>query len=141
MALTLEEFSDREFLFAFEEHADADGTVTSAELAEGMGLSASDGFEHPVSNVASRLSYLKRIGIAARDTDTRRWFLTDRGLAVLHSGLRARETRALEEFSDDALFAAVAVMGKRLVAAGAESATMASRQWRYSVAERKRRTR
>lgn len=139
MALRLEDFSDRELLHAFEDHADADGTITSGELAEGLGLSANSEFKHPNSNVASRLSYLKRIGVLERDAGTGRWFLTAAGHRVLHGGLRAREQKALSEFSEDALFAAVEVMGRRMLDASGESATMAQRQWRYSLAERKRR--
>jgi hypothetical protein len=140
MALTLEEFSDRELLAAFEDHADADGTVSSAELAEGLGLWSRDGLKHPTQNIAIRLSWLKRYGVLGRDPDSGRWFLTDAGLRVVHGGLRAKERRALEEFSEDALYAAAEQLGRRMVGAQSEAATMAQRSWRYSLAERKRRT-
>jgi hypothetical protein len=139
MALTLEEFSDRELLAAFEDHADNDGTVSSIELAEGLGLASRDGLKHPTQNIAVRLTWLKRYGVLGRDPETGRWFLTDAGHRVVHGGLRARERRALEEFTDDALLAAAEQLGRRMVGAGKESATMAQRSWRYSLAERKMR--
>lgn len=139
MSLKLEEFSDRELLFAFEEHADAEGTITSHELADGLGLVASDGLKHPHQNVAVRLSWLKRYGVLYRDPATARWGLTPAGHRVIHGGLKAGQKRALTEFDEDALFAAVELMGRRMVDAHSEAATMAQRQWRYSLAERKRR--
>jgi hypothetical protein len=64
MSLRLEEFSDRELLFAFEEHADANGTISSRELSDGLSLS---GLKNPHMNVAIRLGWLKRYGIVYRD--------------------------------------------------------------------------
>jgi hypothetical protein len=141
MALTLEDFSDRELLFALEEHADANGTITSHELAEGIGLTVSNGLKHPHMNVAIRLGWLKRFGVVYRDADTHRWGLTPIGSRALHQGLRAREEKALTEFNDEALFRAVELMGARMLSARGEFATLAQRQWRYSLAQRKRRSR
>lgn len=138
MALTLEEFSDRELLFAFEEHADADGTITSRELADGLGFEPTDSLKHPQQNIAIRLSWLKRYGVVYRDADSGRWGLTQVGYRVLHGGLRARDTKALETLNEDALMAAVELMGRRMLTVNSESATMAQRQWRYSLAQRKR---
>lgn len=140
MALTLEEFSDRELLAAFEDHGDSDGTVSSGELADGLGLSSREGLKHPTQNIAVRLTWLKRYGVLGRDPETRRWFLTDAGYRVVHGGLRSKETRALSEFDEDALYAAAELLGRRMVGAHSEAATMAQRSWRFSLAERKRRT-
>ena len=138
--LTLEDFSDRELLFALEEHADSDGTVSSGALAEGLGLSSENGLKHPVQNVAVRLTWLKRFGVVYRSEETRRWGLTSAGYAALHGGLRVREERALAEFDDDSLFRAVELMGARMLnVRSAETATLAQRQWRYALAQRKRR--
>jgi hypothetical protein len=135
MSLTLEEFSDRELLFAFEEHADANGTISSRELSEGLSLS---GLKNPHMNVAIRLGWLKRYGIVYRDSDTGRWALTTAGTRLLHGGLRKRESNALEEMEEYSLLAAMDLFGARIIGAGGEAATMASRQWRYAIAQRKR---
>jgi hypothetical protein len=135
MSLTLEEFSDRELLFAFEEHADANGTISSRELSEGLSLS---GLKNPHMNVAIRLGWLKRYGIVYRDSDTGRWALTTAGTRLLHGGLRKRESNALEEMEEHSLLAAMDLFGARIIGAGGEAATMASRQWRYAIAQRKR---
>jgi DNA-binding IclR family transcriptional regulator len=135
MALRLEDFSDRELLFALEEHADGDGTVSSHELADGLGLS---GLENPHQNIAIRLAWLKRYGVVERDPGGKRWALTDVGARILHGGLRARESRALTEMSEDALFAAMEVFGSRMLNAHSEAAKMSERQWRYAMAQRKR---
>jgi hypothetical protein len=138
MALTLEEFSDRELLFAFEEHADANGTISSRELSDGLSLS---GLKNPHMNVAIRLGWLKRYGIVYRDPDTGRWALTTAGTRLLHGGLRKRESSVLEGMEEHSLLAAMDLFGARIIGAGGEAATMASRQWRYAVAQRKARTR
>jgi hypothetical protein len=135
MSLTLEEFSDRELLFAFEEHADANGTISSRELSDGLSLS---GLKNPHMNVAIRLGWLKRYGIVYRDSDTGRWALTTAGTRLLHGGLRKRESNALEEMEEHSLLAAMDLFGARIIGAGGEAATMASRQWRYAIAQRKR---
>jgi hypothetical protein len=135
MSLRLEEFSDRELLFAFEEHADANGTISSRELSDGLSLS---GLKNPHMNVAIRLGWLKRYGIVYRDSDTGRWALTTAGTRLLHGGLRKRESNALEEMEEHSLLAAMDLFGARIIGAGGEAATMASRQWRYAIAQRKR---
>ena len=137
MALRLEDFSDRELLFALEEHADSNGMVTVLALAEGMGLS---GLDHPTRNLSSRLSWLRRYGVVDRD-EKRRWFLTTEGARILHMGLKRREATALEGMDEHALFAAMEMFGNRFMSARPESATMAQRQWRYAMAQRKARSR
>ena len=137
MGLSLEEFSDRELLFALEEHADGDGLVSSVGLAEGLGLSGR--VKHPTQSIAIRLSWMKRYGVVYRHEETGRWGLTDAGARVVHGALRATQRRALDEMDDERLWAAMQVMGARMVRANPEAATLASRAWRYSLAERKRR--
>lgn len=138
MSLTLEDFSDRELLFALEENADSDGLVSSAALAEGLGLTSSSSLKHPHQNVAVRLSWLKRYGVVHRDDETKRWGLTMVGYRLLHGSLRAAERRALDELDDERLFAAMEALRSSYSRAGGEAATMAARHWRYTLAERKR---
>lgn len=136
MALTLEEFSDRELLFALEEHADGDGLVSSQDLAEGLGLN--ERLKHATQSVAIRLSWMKRYGVVRRDDDTGRWGLTPAGERVIHGTLRATQRRALDDLDDERLWAAMQLMGNRMINAQGEAAILAARQWRYAIAERKR---
>jgi hypothetical protein len=135
-SLRLEEFSDRELLYALEEHADDDGTVSSRELAEGLGLT---GMKNPHQNIAIRLSWLKRYGVVYRDQETGRWGLTPVGETLMHSNLRAAERRLLEGLDPDKLLVVMQQLGGAMINANSEAATMAAREWRYSMAARKRR--
>ena len=136
MGLTLEEFSDQELLFALDEHAGDDGTISSQDLAEALGLDQR--LKHATQSVAIRLSWMVRYGVVHRDDETRRWGLTPAGAGVVHGGLKANQRKALEDLDDERLWAAMQVVGSRMVNARGEAAILASRQWRYSVAERKR---
>ena len=136
MSLTLEEFSDRELLFALEENLDGDGLVSSADLAEAMGLVSSKDLKHPTQNVAIRLSWLKRYGVVMRDSG--RWGLTAAGFRLMHGSLRAAEKRMLDDLDDERLYAVMQAVGSNLSRAQDEAATMVARHWRYSLAERKR---
>lgn len=138
MSLTLEEFSDRELLFALEENLDGDGLVSSADLVEAMGLASSKDLKHPTQNVAIRLSWLKRYGVVMRDPQTKRWGLTAAGFRLMHGSLRAAERRMLDDLDDERLYAVMQMVGANLGRAQDEAATMVARQWRYSLAERKR---
>ena len=138
MSLTLEDFSDRELLFALEEHSDGEGTISSHELSDGLGLQPQNGLKHPHMNVAIRLSWLKRYGVVARNDETRRWFLTPVGSRLMHGSLKAGERRLMDDLDEDRLFAAMESLGQRMVGAHDEAATMVARHWRYTLAERKR---
>jgi hypothetical protein len=136
LSLTLEDFSDRELLFALEEHADSDGLVTSAALAEGLGLAASGTLKNPTQNVAIRLSWLKRYGVVYREVG--RWGLTQVGYRLMHGSLRAAERRALEDIDDERMYAVMQAISSSFTRIHDEAATMAARHWRYTLAERKR---
>ena len=142
MSLTLEEFSDRELLFAFEEHADGDGTISSHELADGLGLRPSDngngGLKHPHQNIAVRLTWLKRYGVLYRDPQTKRWAMTEVGARMMHGKLRAAERRIVGDVDEDRLYAVMSEIGRSVLTAHDEAATMVARHWRYTMAERKR---
>lgn len=133
MSLTLEDFSDRELLFALEEHSDADGFVSSKGLAEGMGLK-----EGMHRNIAIRLAWLKRYGVVYREDESGRWGLTTAGERIMHGSLRAAERRALDALDEGRLYAAMEVLTTSYVDAHNEAATMAARHWRYAMAQRKR---
>lgn len=135
MALRLEEFSDPELLAALVEHSDERGQISSLELADSLGLS---GLKHPRQNVAIRLSWLKRYGVLYRDDKTHKWGLTPIGETLVNGNLRAAERRLLESLDQDKLYAVVREVSRSMLDAHDEAATMAARQWRYGLAQRKR---
>ena len=137
-SLKLEDFSDRELLYALEEHADGDGLCSSQELAEGLGLGKASGLKHPNQNVAIRLSWLKRYGVVYRDEESKRWGLTPVGQRILHSKLKAAERRALEDLDPEKLLVVMKEIGATMLTAGDEAMTMATRDFRYTTAARKR---
>jgi hypothetical protein len=134
-SLKLEDFSDHELLYALEDHADADGLVSSEALANGLGLT---GLEHPTQNVAIRLSWLKRYGIVYRDEDTGRWGYTPVGRNLMHGRLTAAQKRMLDGMDPDAMLTLVQAVGGKIVTAHREAATMAAREWKYNLAARRR---
>ena len=138
MSLTLEEFSDRELLFALEEASDSNGQVSSLALAEALGLQAREGLKHPQQNIAVRLSWLKRYGVVYRDQDSGRWGLTDIGSRIVHGSISAGQRRMLADLDEDRLYAVMQELSRSMVRAHDEAATMTARHWRYTLAERKR---
>lgn len=138
MSLRLEEFSDLELLAALIEHADDEGQISSAELADALGLS---GLKHPRRNVAIRLSWLKRYGVLYRDETTQKWGLTPVGETLINGNLRAAERRLLEGLDQGKLYAVIREVSRSMVEAHDEAATMAARQWRHGMAQRKARWR
>lgn len=135
-SLKLEDFSDRELLYALEDYADSDGLVSSQALAEGLGLKT---LKHPVQSIAIRLSWLKRYGVVRRVEETGQWGLTSVGESIMHGDLSNAQERLLANVEPDRLFAIMHAVGGHLSAASPEAATMASREWRYNLAARKRR--
>jgi hypothetical protein len=111
-SLKLEDFADHELLYALEEHADADGTISSSELADALGLA---GLEHPTNNVSSRLAWLKRYGIVYRDEDTKRWGFTPVGMNLMHGRLTAAQTRMLDNLDPDMLLSKWAASSLRRI--------------------------
>jgi hypothetical protein len=135
-SLRLEDFSDRELLFALEDFAGEDGLVSSQALAEGLGINA---LKHPVQSVAIRLSWLKRYGVVRRDEESGMWGLTSAGESIMHGDLTKAQSRLLDNIDADRLFAVMHAVGGKLGSANAEAAKMAEREWRYNLAARKRR--
>ena len=133
-ALTLEDFSDRELLWALEENA-PDGYISSGDLADALGMSS---LENPTRNVAVRLGWLKRYGIVERHEDGVRWGLTRAGDALINARLDQAEAKALDDLDPDKLLIVMQRVGSTMAHAGAEAATMAQRDFRNATASRKR---
>lgn len=135
MSLKLEEFSDRELLFALEEFSDDEGLATSQAIADGLGFQPQPGLRHPHQNIAVRLGWLKRYGVVHREG--KRWGLTEVGYRLMHGTLRASERKVLDNLDGDRLYAVMQEIGAHMITTGDEAATMVHRSWRHSMAQRK----
>lgn len=132
-SMKLDDVSDREVLALLRDVADADGTVSTLDIATAMDLET----KHPLSNVGVRLGYLRRIGLLARDPDTKRWYLTSVGSQFVAGRLSATQQRALESLkSEGAAWAATESLSRLLKDAGDSQATMMRRQWQHGWAQR-----
>ena len=132
-SMKLDDVSDREVLALLRDVADVDGTVSTLDIATAMDLET----KHPLSNVGVRLGYLRRIGLLARDPDTKRWYLTSVGSQFVAGRLSATQQRALESLkSEGAAWAATESLSRLLKDAGDSQATMMRRQWQHGWAQR-----
>jgi hypothetical protein len=135
LSLKLEEFSDRELLFALEEFSDDEGLATSQAISDGLGFEPIPGTRHPHQSIAVRLGWLRRYGVVHRDKAG--WGLTDVGYRLMHGTLRASERRVLDNLDGDRLYAVMQEIGSHMLTTGDEAATMVHRSWRHSMAQRK----
>lgn len=132
-SMKLDDVSDREVLALLRDVADADGMVTTLDMATAMDL----GTKHPLSNVGVRLAYLRRIGMLERDPDNKKWYLTSIGQQYVAGRLSATQQRALESLrTEGAAWAATESLSALLKEAGDAQATMMRRQWQHGWAQR-----
>ena len=142
-SLTIEDYSDREFLLLVPEYADSDGWTDSQAIAEVVGLSR----RYP----AQRLAWLARFGAVEREhmrdehnniryrrngkpMFTQRWRLTDIGDALAHGKLKATQEKLLEGLSDDQMLLVTRAVGSRQRHADNPTvAKLISREWRYAT--------
>jgi hypothetical protein len=135
-AFDLSTVSDRELLALLQDVSDADGTASTLDVAQAADLET----DHPLSNVGVRLGYLRKIGMLARDSETKRWYMTPVGDRFVRGRLTAAQRRALEALRDEgAAWAATESLSRLLGGAGDAQATMMRRQWQHGWAQRNHR--
>ena len=88
-------FSDEELLHLVKDNLDTEGWVTSAELADAIGIPADE--ENRLSGIGIRLGWMQRYEVIRKNTEPpllpTRWTLTGRGIVVLD----ATFSKALDE--------------------------------------------
>jgi hypothetical protein len=93
--LDLYAFSDEELLALVKDNLDADGWVSSLELADAIGLDPEDSAR--VLVVGQRLSWMNRYGVVRKNSEPPlhpvRWTLSGRGIVILE----ATFSRSLEQ--------------------------------------------
>jgi hypothetical protein len=133
-SLKLTDFEDTEFLLRLEDLSDDEGWTTTADLAEGLGLTS----ERPTRNVGSRLGWLKKYGVvvSAEEGKRGRWKLSEVGRDLVYGKLTAPQVRALASLSNGRLLAATRSLSSELSKTSYEASSLMHRQWRYGLAQR-----
>lgn len=148
--LTLLDISDREMLLIVRDlAATTDGYISSAEMAEHMGIIG----DHPNRTVAVRLSWLARFGAVEREhlqdaqgniryhrngkvMTTQRWKLTDLGLAMATGKLNKTQQRTLDNLGDGQMLMTMRWLTQRVVGSSAQVGKLMDREYRYGVQRR-----
>lgn len=147
--LTIEDFSDREFLLIVADvAANEDGWADSEQVALRMDLSTR-------RLASSRLSWLRRYGAVEREhardesgniryhrnglpMHTQRWRLTPAGEVLAFGKLRKGDQAALERMKDEQMLLVTRWLTSRTTG-DSTVAKLVSREWRYGHAQGKAR--
>jgi hypothetical protein len=119
--LTLLDVSDRELLLLVRDHANSGGFVFAGQIATVLDI----GGERPGRTVASRFSWLKRLGALERASKTDAygtdeesqqlgWRLTDLGLAIATGKLKKATEQTLDGMDPGALILLTRWLGGRV---------------------------
>jgi hypothetical protein len=105
LSLDLYAFSDEELLALVKDNLDSEGWVTSAELADAIGLDPDA--ETRNNAVGIRLAWMARYGVVRRDDEhsgLARWTLTGRGIVILEATFNKALENELGKLKGDALW-------------------------------------
>lgn len=119
--LTLLDVSDRELLLLVRDHANPGGYVFAGQISTVLDI----GGERPGRTVASRFSWLKRLGALERATKTEPygtdeetgqlgWRLTELGMAIAIGRLNKTAEKTLEKMDPGALILLTRWLGGRV---------------------------
>lgn len=138
--LTIDDYSDREFLLVLADVADGDGWATSADMADRLDVAHK-------AVASSRLSWLKRWGAVEKEHErdehgalryhvdgkpryTQRWRLTPAGAALANGSIKKGQQSTLDRIDDTQLLVVTRWLTQRTREAGV-STKLAQREWRY----------
>ena len=120
---SLYEFRDLDLMHRI----DAEERITTAELAEAIGLGA----DHN-ANVGSRLSWMRRYGMIKRDKDGL-WYLSGGGDRILQARLRAAAVQELQALPDEAMVETMASVVSRYRFFDQTTAAMLRREFMFGT--------
>lgn len=144
--LTIEDFSDREFLLVMIDSADEEGWTTSVSVAQQLDLRGT-------RLAASRMAWLARFEAVEREhrrdeltgairyhrngkvMHTQRWRLTDLGWAIAQGKLRKGDQSALDRLGDGQMLLVTRWLSERTTEASGLS-KLVQREWRFGHARR-----
>jgi DNA-binding IclR family transcriptional regulator len=142
--LTIDDYSDREFLLVLADVADADGWATAQDMADRLDLTHK-------STASSRLSWLRRWGAVEKEHErdehgvlryyqdgkpryTQRWRLTPEGQQFATGKLRKADEAALERLKDESMGLVTRWLSDRS-RGDTTRAKLMQREWRYGHAK------
>ena len=134
----LRDYSDREILAIM---LDLGGEVGPLPLtARIYGWSAIQADDpgtrsHGIRCVTSRLSWMRRFGLVARDEDV--WVVSDEGKRLMKAQLSQVVERAMARDLDDASLVLANRVGEKLVKAGEITGTAMRRELQFQITRRK----
>ena len=146
-SLRIVDYSDRELLLVVRDLGEADGWVTSQEIAERLQIESA----RPKQVVGSRMSWLQRYGALEREhlrdafgnlryrgngkpVYTQRWRLTSRGEQLAAGNLTKRDQEVLGRItSDDHLLLVTRYLTQRQRSTDDTARTLMRREWRYGI--------
>jgi len=101
---TVRDFRDRDIMLKLLAEGDEDGWVETEAMAASMGFSEDN------RPPAIRLAWMRRYGMVERDEERKMWRLTDGGLRVTKSHLKAAQSRTIETVPDEAMVEVMAAV-------------------------------
>lgn len=130
MSASLFEFRDLDLMMTL--HAEGDGGLTSAQLADLLGIK--DG----ASGVASRASWMRRFGMFDYDERSNCWSLSGGGLRVVNAKRRAAALREVEDVPDESIVDVMSHVTARYRLGDAMTAHMLRREFLFGTSPRSR---
>jgi hypothetical protein len=134
----LHAFSDEELLHLVKDNLDTEGWVTSAELADAIGIP--DDEESRLNGIGIRLGWMARYGVIQKDKEhptPTRWTLTGRGIVVLEATFSKGLQTQLEGIKGEALWSLARTVTDRYGQADDVSAVLVRRSFQRAYQRRR----
>ena len=131
-------FSDEELLALVKDNLDSEGWLTSAELADAIGIPEDE--ENRLSGIGIRLGWMARYGVIRKDTEKKfpaRWTLTGRGIVILEAVFTSDQEAALKKLKGEQLWRLAGNVADRYTAADDVSAVMVRRTFQRAYRRRR----
>lgn len=125
---SLYDFRDLDLMMTL--HAEGNGGMTSAQLAEAFGLQGG------AQNVAVRASWMRRYGMFDYDEKTGLWTLSGSGLRVVQAKRRAAALRQIEDVPEESLVDVMSHVTARYRLGDPMTAHMLRREFLFGTSRR-----
>lgn len=127
---TLYDFRDRDIMLKIRAEGDEEGWVETEAIASAMG------FAEDNRPPASRLSWMRRLGMLEYDPKRRMYRLSEPGERVTRSHLRAAQSKAIEAVPDEAMVEVMASVLTRYHHGSPMLAAMLRREFAFGTKPR-----
>jgi hypothetical protein len=131
-------FSDEELLALVKDNLDTEGWVTSAELADAIGIP--DDEDNRLNGIGIRLGWMGRYGVVRKDTEKKvpaRWTITGRGIVILEATFSKSLEDQLAGLKGEALWRLSQTISARYSDADDVSAVLVRRSFQRAYHQRR----